>query len=92
MGHDATSDDGHPAKEHLEEDVYNRIADTMPPSELRMTRTSYKNFPPDIFCVRVHAKKRKQREQTLWVAKRNKTAMQCHLKEAAELRKNRAGS
>jgi hypothetical protein len=27
---------GHPAKEHLEDDVYNRIADTMPPSELRM--------------------------------------------------------
>jgi len=41
---------GHPAKEHLEDDVYNRIADTMPPSELRMTRTSYQDFPPDIFC------------------------------------------
>jgi hypothetical protein len=37
----------------------------------------------------VHAKKQKQREQTLWVAKRNKTAMKQHLKEAAEMRKNR---
>ena len=92
MRRDATSDDGHPAKEHLEEDVYNRIADTMPPSELRMTWTSYQDFSPDIFCVRVHAKKWKQREQTCWVAKRNKIAMQLHLKEAAELRKNRAGS
>ena len=63
----------------------------MPPSELRMTRTSYQDFPPDIFCVRVHAKKRKQREQIFWVAKRNKIAMQRHLKEAAELRKNRVG-
>ena len=82
---------GHPAKEHLEDDVYNRIADTMPPSKLRMTQTSYKDFLPDIFCIRVHAEKRKQREQTFWVAKRNKIAMQHHLKEAAELRKNRAG-
>jgi hypothetical protein len=82
---------GHPAKEHLEDDVLNRIADTMLPSKLRMTQTSYQEFPQDIFCVRVHAKKWKQREQTFWVAKRNKTAIQCHLKEAAEMRKNREG-
>ena len=81
----------HPAKQHLEDDVYNKIADTMLPSQLWMTRQSYQDFPQDIFCVRVHAEKRKQREQTFWVAKRNKTAMQRHLKEAAELRKNRAG-
>ncbi|KAL3779356.1 hypothetical protein ACHAW5_002949 [Stephanodiscus triporus] len=81
----------HPAKEHLEDDVYKRIADTMVPSELRMMQTSYQDFPQDIFYVRVHAKKRKQMEQTFWIAKRNKTALQRHLKEAAEFRKNRAG-
>ena len=79
----------HPAKQHLEDDVYNGIADTMLPSQLRMTRRSYQDFPPDIFCVRVHAEKRKQREQTFWVAKRNKTAMKRHLQEAAEMRMNR---
>ncbi len=79
----------HPAKQHLEDDVYNKIADTMLPSQLWMTRRSYQEFPHDIFCIRVHAEKRKQREQTFWVAKRNKTAMQRHLKEAAEMRKSR---
>ena len=79
----------HPAKQHLEDDVHNRIADTMLPSELRITRRSYQDFPPDIFCVGVHAEKQKQREQTFWVAKRNKTAMERHLKEAAEMRKSR---
>jgi hypothetical protein len=61
----------------------------MIPSQLRMTRRLYQDFPPDIFCVRVQAKKRKQREQTFWVAKRNKTVMKPHLKEAVEMRKNR---
>ncbi len=81
--------DNHPAKEHLEDDVHNGIANTMPPRELRMTRLIYQEFPEDIFCVRVHAEKRKQSEQTFWVAKQNKTAMACHLKEAAEMRKGR---
>jgi hypothetical protein len=45
----------HPAKQHLEDYVYNGIADTMIPSQLRMTFRSYQDFPPDIFCVRVHA-------------------------------------
>ncbi len=54
-----------------------------------MTRRSYQDFPPDIFCVRVHAKKRKQREQTFWFAKRNKTAKKRNSKEAVEMRKNR---
>ena len=81
----------HPAKVHLEDDVHNGIADTMLPRELRMTRLTYQEFPEDIFCVRVHAEKRKQREQTFWVAKRNKSAMQRHLKEAAEMRKSRGG-
>ncbi len=76
-------------KTHLEDDVYNEIADTMIPSQLRMTRRSYQDIPPDIFCIRVHAEKRKQRKQTFWVAKRNKTAMKRHLKEAAEMKKNR---
>jgi hypothetical protein len=79
----------HPAKLHLEDDVYNGIADTMIPSQMRMTRRLYQDFPSDIFCIRVHAKKWKQREQTFWVAKRNKTAMKQHLKEAAGMRKNR---
>jgi hypothetical protein len=79
----------HPAKEHLEDNVKNGIANTMLPSELRMTRLTYQEFPEDIFCVRVHAEKRKQRGQTFWVAKRNKSAMQRHLKEAAEMRKSR---
>jgi hypothetical protein len=61
----------------------------MLPSQLRMTRRSYRDFPPDILCVRVHAERGKQREQTFWVAKRNKTAMNRHLKEAVEMRKNR---
>ncbi len=78
----------HAAKQHLEDDVYNGIADTMIPSQLRMTRRLHQDFPPDIFCGRVHAKKRKQREQTFWVSKRNKTAMKRHLKEAVEMRKN----
>ena len=59
----------HPAKVHLEDDVHNGIADTMLPRELRMTRLTYQEFPEDIFCVRVHAEKRKQREKTFWVAK-----------------------
>ena len=69
---------GHPAKQHLENDVYNKIVDTMLPSQLWMTRRSYQDFPQDTFCVRVHAEKRKQREQTFWVTKQNKTAMQRH--------------
>jgi hypothetical protein len=81
----------HPAKVHVEDDVHNGIADNMLPRELRMTRLTYQEFPEDIFCVRVHAEKRKQREQTFWVAKRNKSAMQRHLKEVAEMRKSRGG-
>jgi hypothetical protein len=77
------------AKQHLEDDVCNGIADAMIPSQLRMTRRSYQDFPPDIFCVRVYTKKRKQIEQTFWVAKRNKTAIKWHLKVAVEMRKNR---
>ncbi len=79
----------HSAKQHFEDNVHNGIEDTMLPSELRMTWQSYQDFPPDIFCVRVHAKKRKHREQTFLVAKQNKTVMERHLKEAAEMRKNR---
>jgi hypothetical protein len=79
----------HPAKQNLVDDVYNGVADTMIPSQLRMNHRSYQDFPPDIFCIRVHAKKQKQREQTFWVAKKNKTAMKQHLKEAVEMRKNR---
>ena len=81
--------DGHPAKQQLEDDVFNGIADTMLPKNLRLTRKSYQEFPESIFCVRLHAEKRKQREQTFWVAKRNKLAMSRHLKEAAEMRKVR---
>jgi hypothetical protein len=76
--------DNHPAKEALEDDISNRIAGTMLPSKLRMTRRGYQDFSSKIFCVRVHAESRKQREQTFWVAKCNKTALACHLKEAAE--------
>jgi hypothetical protein len=79
----------HPAKQHLEDDVYNGIADTMIPSQLRMTHRLNQDFPPDIFCIRVHAKKQKQREQTFWVAKRNKTVMKQPLKVAAQMRQNR---
>jgi hypothetical protein len=81
--------DDHPAKQQLEDDVFNGIADTMLPRQLRLTRQSYQEFPESIFCVRLHAEKRKQREQTFWVAKRNKLAMSRHLKEAAEMRKVR---
>ncbi len=80
---------GHPAKEHLEDKIHNGIADTMLPSKLRMTWTSYQEFPQDIFCVQVHAENWKQREQTFWVANRNKAAMKRHLQEAAELRESR---
>jgi hypothetical protein len=59
----------HSAKEHLEDNIHNGIANTMLPSELRMTQLTYQEFPEDIFCVRVHAEKRKQREQTFRVAK-----------------------
>ncbi len=79
----------HPAKEHLEDNVNNGIANTMLLSELRMTRLTYQEFSKDIFCVRVHAERRKQREQIFWVAKQNKSVMQRHLKEAAEMRKSR---
>jgi hypothetical protein len=79
----------HPAKQHLEDNVYNRTADTMLPSQLRMIRGLYQDFLPEIFCVRVHAEKWKQREQTFWVAKQNKIAMKRHLEEAAMMRKNR---
>jgi hypothetical protein len=36
----------------------------------------------------LHAEKRKQREQTFWVAKRNQLAMSRHLKEAKKTIKN----
>ena len=81
--------DDHQAKQQLEDDVYNGVADKMPPKQLWLTRQSYQEFPEQIFCVRLHAQKRKQREQTFWVAKRNKSAMNRHLKEAAEMRKIR---
>jgi hypothetical protein len=61
----------------------------MPPSKLRMTRTSYQEFPKDFFCVRVNAKKWKQREQTFWVAEKSKAAMKQHLQKAAEIKKSR---
>ncbi len=79
--------DDHPAKKALKDDVFNGIAGGMLPSKLRMTQSCYQDFPSNIFCVRVHAELRKQKEQTFWVAKCNKTAMAHHLKEAAELRK-----
>jgi hypothetical protein len=81
----------HLAKQDLEDNVFNGIAGTMLLSKLRMTWRCYQDFPPNIFCARVHAKVRKQREQSFWVAKRNKTAMACHLKEAAEMWKSRVG-
>jgi hypothetical protein len=81
--------DDHPAKEALEDDVSNKIAGTMLPRKLRMTRRCYQDFPSKILCMRVYAKWKKQREQTFRVAKPNKTALACHLKEAAELSTNK---
>ncbi len=80
--------DDHPAKQLLEDDMHNGKANAMLPSQFRMTRRCYQDFPPNIFCARAHAEMRKQREQTFWVAKRNKTAMACHLKEVTKMRQN----
>jgi hypothetical protein len=52
----------HPAKQDLEDDVSNGIAGKMLPSKLRMTQRCYQDFPPNIFCARVYAEVRKQRE------------------------------
>ena len=78
---------GRPAKEDLEDDVRDGTAEKMWPRKLRMTRLSYQEFPSDVFCKRVHAEKRKQREAAFWVDKRNKKAMKKHLKEVAEMKK-----
>jgi hypothetical protein len=80
--------DDHPEKQLLEDDIHNGKANAMLPSQFRMTRRCYQDFPPNIFCARAHAEMRKQREQTFWVAKRNKTAMACHLKEVTKMRQN----
>ena len=79
--------DDHLARQFLEDDIHNGNANAMLSSQLRMTWRCYQDFPPNIFCARVHAKARKQKEQTFWAAKRNKTAMSCHLKEVTEIKK-----
>jgi len=80
----------HPAKKHLEDDVRDGTAKSLPPKELRMTRSSYQKFPAKIFCRRVQDEKRKQREAAFWVDKRNKKAMRRHIDEVAAMKqKNR---
>jgi hypothetical protein len=73
--------DDHPEKQLLEDDIHNGKASAILPSQFRMTWRCYQDFPSNIFCTRDHAEMRKQREQTFWVSKRNKTAMACHLKK-----------
>ena len=80
----------HNAREHLEDDVRNGIADTMAPNDLRKTRESYREFPVVVFCKRVHAEKRKQREAKFWVEKRNKKALKRYMKERAEMKQKHA--
>jgi hypothetical protein len=67
--------DTHQAKEDLENDVRNGITHKKYPLELRASKNSYQEFPPDIFCKRVHAEMAKQRGAAFWVEKRNRAAM-----------------
>ncbi|KAL7554864.1 hypothetical protein ACHAWF_019046 [Thalassiosira exigua] len=80
---------GHQAKEDLEDDVRDGTADKMPPRKLWATRNTYQEFPKAVFCKRVQAEKRKQREAKFWVEKRNRKSMMKYLKERAKLKKTR---
>ena len=76
----------HPAKKHLEKDIRNGTAKSLCPKELRMTRSSYQKFPERVFCTRVQAERRKQREAAFWVDKRNKKARRRHDEEVAAMK------
>jgi len=53
----------------LENDVRNGITHKKSPLELQASKKSYQEFPPDIFCKRVHAEMAKQRGASFWVEK-----------------------
>jgi len=78
---------GHNAKELLEKDVRDGTVNEMPPRELRKIREPYTEFPVKIFGKRVHSERRKQREASFWVDKRNRKALKKHMKEVAERKK-----
>jgi hypothetical protein len=78
--------DTHQAKKDLERDVCNGIACLHTPRELWATNKFYQEFPPDIFCKRVHAEMQKQRGAAFWVEKRNRAAMKQRLTEVGEIK------
>ena len=61
--------DTHQAKIDLEMDVRDGIACQKSPRELWATNKCYQDFPPVIFCKRVHAEMQKQRGAAFWVEK-----------------------
>jgi methionine synthase II (cobalamin-independent) len=75
--------DTHNAKAFLETDVANKLHEKMKPSQLRKTRSAYKEFPPEVFAQRVHREVAKQKAAKFWAHKRNKKGMKKYLKEIA---------
>jgi hypothetical protein len=76
--------DTHDARDLLEKDVKDGKANRLAPSELRKTREEYKEFPPLVFCRHVQQERRRQREPSGWVVKRNKKARKMLEKEVSE--------
>ena len=74
----------HPAKGLLEVDIYNKLYKTMKPIELRMTRQEYRQFPVEIFTVRVNKEVVKQRTARFWAHKRNKEILMKYLQDVKE--------
>ena len=69
----------HPASELLETDIVNGLHEGKTPSELRLTRDAYKEFPKDVFTKRVHREITKQTGAKFWASKRNKKGMKKYL-------------
>jgi hypothetical protein len=49
------------AKELLQEDVKNKVHETMAPADLQASRTPYHPFKPDIFRKRIYQEVRRQK-------------------------------
>ena len=64
----------HSANSLMKEDVKSGLAYRIKPSELRMMRDEYQQFPGVVFLGHVHQEKRSQREAGYWMSKRNKDA------------------
>lgn len=83
--------DRHPAQALLATDVKEGQSKSKKPSELRLERHEYQQFPESVFRQHKYQEERKQREKVYWQKKRNDMAKKKHDKEVRKMQRQADG-